>query len=388
MMQDAIAIPLNRSWQRLVRWTEGWSVPALLRRRTFAVAAALSLLAALYWGIIASDRYVSEAHVIVQRTDMGGSQSVDFSTIISGVAGGSQADQFLLRDYLLSVDMLEKLDARLDLRGHYSDSRYDILSRMWDADREMELFYRYYLSRVSIEFDERAGILVIRAQAYEPQTATAITTMLVEEGERYMNELAHRLASEQVSFLEQQVVRRSKEALEARQKMIAFQNSNGMVSPQGTVESRAATINKLEGQLTELKARRGGLLGYLSTNAPAVVELNLQIEALQSQIEQEQARLASPEGTTLNVTVEEYQRLQSAAEFAHDVYNTALVALEKGRVEATRMIKKVSILQAPTKPQYPLQPRRLYNLVVFVLVAMILAGIIHLLAAIIRDHKD
>jgi capsular polysaccharide transport system permease protein len=371
-----------------VRWIEGWSVPALLRRRTFAVAAALSLLAALYWGIIASDRYVSEAHVIVQRTDMGGSQSVDFSTIISGVAGGSQADQFLLRDYLLSVDMLEKLDARLDLRGHYSDSRYDILSRMWDADREMELFYRYYLSRVSIEFDERAGILVIRAQAYEPQTATAITTMLVEEGERYMNELAHRLASEQVSFLEQQVVRRSKEALEARQKMIAFQNSNGMVSPQGTVESRAATINKLEGQLTELKARRGGLLGYLSTTAPAVVELNLQIEALQSQIEQEQARLASPEGTTLNVTVEEYQRLQSAAEFAHDVYNTALVALEKGRVEATRMIKKVSILQAPTRPQYPLQPRRLYNLVVFVLVAMILAGIIHLLAAIIRDHKD
>jgi hypothetical protein len=57
--------------------------------------------------------------------------------------------------------------------------------------------------------------------------------------------------------------------------------------------------------LTELKARRGGLLGYLSTTAPAVVELNLQIEALQSQIEQEQARLASPEGTTLNVTVEE-----------------------------------------------------------------------------------
>jgi capsular polysaccharide transport system permease protein len=52
------------------------------------------------------------------------------------------------------------------------------------------------------------------------------------------------------------------------------------------------------------------------------------------------------------------------------------------------MIKKVSILQAPTRPQYPLQPRRLYNLVVFVLVAMILAGIIHLLAAIIRDHKD
>jgi capsular polysaccharide transport system permease protein len=39
-------------------------------------------------------------------------------------------------------------------------------------------------------------------------------------------------------------------------------------------------------------------------------------------------------------------------------------------------------------PQYPWEPRRIYNIVVFVLCVMILAGIIHLVAAIIRDHKD
>ncbi len=388
MMQDENANFTTRTRRRLVQWAQGWTAPALLRRRTFRVAAAVSLLAGLYWGVIASDRFVSEAHVIVQRTDMATSQSVDFSSLISGVTGGSHTDQFLLRDYLLSVDMLQKLDARLDLRGHYSDTRRDILSRMWDADEELELFYRYYLRRVSIDFDERAGILVIKAQAYDPKTATAIASMLVEEGERYMNELAHRLAMEQVRFLEQQVEQRSAEALQARQKVLDFQNKNGLVSPQGTVESMAATINKLEAQLTELKARRGGLLGYLSRKAPSVVELNLQIAAIEKQIEQEQSRLAAPGGKPLNKTVEEFQRLQLAADFAQDVYKTALIALEKGRVEATRIIKKVSILQAPTQPQYPLEPRRLYNLVVFVLVALILAGIIHLLAAVISDHKD
>jgi capsular polysaccharide transport system permease protein len=388
MMQDVNANITTRIRHRLIHWVRGWTAPALLRRRTFQVTAAVSLLAVLYWGVIASDRFVSEAHVIVQRTDMASSQTLDFSSLISGVTGGSHADQFLLRDYLLSVDMLQKLDARLDLRGHYSDPRHDILSRMWDKDEELELFYRYYLTRVSIEFDERAGILIIKAQAYDPKTAAAITTMLVKEGERYMNELAHRLANEQVHFLEQQVVQRSKEALQTRQKVIEFQNRNGLVSPQGTVESMAATINKLEAQLTELKAHRGALLGYLSNTAPAVVELNLQIKAFEDQIGQEQSRLAAPAGKTLNTAVEEFQRLQLAADFAQDVYKTALVALEKGRVEATRIIKKVSILQAPTQPQYPLEPRRLYNLVVFILLVLILAGIIHLLAAIIRDHKD
>ena len=36
----------------------------------------------------------------------------------------------------------------------------------------------------------------------------------------------------------------------------------------------------------------------------------------------------------------------------------------------------------------PLEPRRLYNVVVFVIVALMLAGVLHLLAAIVRDHKD
>lgn len=76
------------------------------------------------------------------------------------------------------------------------------------------------------------------------------------------------------------------------------------------------------------------------------------------------------------------------AAFAQDVYKTALVALEKGRIEATRTIKKVSVLQSPTQPEYALEPRRFYNTLVFILVAMLLAGVAHLLAAIVRDHKD
>ena len=109
---------------------------------------------------------------------------------------------------------------------------------------------------------------------------------------------------------------------------------------------------------------------------------------MEKQIAQEQAKLASPSGFTLNRTVEEFQRLEMEAAFMQDLYKTALAALEKGRMEATRTIKKVSIVQAPTLPEYPLEPRRFYNTLVFILVAMLLAGVAHLLTAIVRDHKD
>lgn len=366
----------------------GRSKPRLLRRPIFLLAAIACALAALYWGLVASDRYVSEAHVLIQRTDMAGSQSMDFGSLLAGTTGGSRGDQMLLRDHLLSVDMLKKLDETLGLRAHFSSDAHDPLSRLWSPEPTLEEFHRYYLKRVSVEYDDYAGVLVIRAQAYDPATAQAIASRLVEEGERTMNALGHRLAQEQVAFLERQVQEHGQRAIDARQALLAFQNEKGLVSPQATAESLTGVINKLEAQLTELNARRAALLGYLAPTAPGVVELTLQIDAVEKQVKTEQARLTSPKGKTLNRTVEEFQRLELNAQFAQDVYKSALIALEKGRVEATRTLKKVSVLQTPTLPEYPLEPRRLYNVVVFVIVALMLAGVLHLLAAIVRDHKD
>jgi len=130
------------------------------------------------------------------------------------------------------------------------------------------------------------------------------------------------------------------------------------------------------------------MLGYLSPKAPEIAQLTLQITALERQSREEQARLASPKGSTLNRTVEEFQRMQMEAEFAQDLYRNALAALEKGRIEATRTLKKVSVLQSPTRPQYPLEPRRIYNITVFAISVFVLAGIIQMLIAIIRDHRD
>jgi len=194
----------------------------------------------------------------------------------------------LLRSYLLSVDMLNRLDKALGLRAHYSDSRRDLLSRLWSADISQEWFYRYFLSRVSVEYDDYSGVLVVRAQAYDPQTAHAIVSMLLEEGERY--------------------------AL-----------------------------------IADLKARRNALLRNLAPQAPAILDLDFQIAAAEKRIAQERTRPGKP-----------------------------------GELVMT----KLNVLQAPTLPQYPLEPRRMYNIVIFVLIALVLAGIVRLLAAIIRDHKD
>jgi capsule polysaccharide export protein KpsE/RkpR len=273
-----------RIGERVQRWLTSISVPRYTNYATLVACA----LAAFYWGFWASDRYVSEARIVIPRSEVGGAPSLDLGSLLTSAVGGGRGDQLLLRDYLLSMDNVIRLDKALDLRGHFSDTRRDILSRMWSKDIPQEWFYRHFLSRISVDYDDYAGVLVIHAQAYDPKMAHAIDAMLVDEAERY--------------------------AL-----------------------------------MQDLKARRNLLLRYLAPQAPAIVDLDFQIAAAEKRIAEERSRPAAP-----------------------------------GSVAPT----KLAVYQAPTLPEYPVEPRRIYNIVIFILVALVVAGIVRLLAAIVREHKD
>jgi capsular polysaccharide transport system permease protein len=324
----------------------------------------------------------------MQKTEISTGQTFDLGSLLSGGGGLNKTDQMLLRDHLLAVDMLKTLDAKLKLREHYSDRQHDIISRMWLRDPPMEWFHEHYLSRVSVEFDEYSGVLVIKSQAYDAPMAQAITTALVTEGERFMNGMAHNLAQTQVIFLERQVNQLADRALQARQQLLVYQNRKGMPSPQVAAETLTAIVSRLQAQRSELETQRASMQAYLVASHPNLVQVNQQIAAVDRQIVAEQAKVAAPNGNSLNRAVEEYQRLEMQATFAQDMYRTSLTALEQGRIEATRMLKQLSVVQSPTKPERSMEPRRAYMALVFMLVALLLAGVLQLLISIARDHKD
>jgi capsular polysaccharide transport system permease protein len=361
-------------------------IDLMTRRRLWQAAAALIAVFTVYWGLLAANRYVSEAHIVIESLQVPPGPT-DLRALVTG--GGASKDILLLRDYLLSTDMLKILDAKLQLREHYSDS-YDLLSRMLYKDIAFEWFHRHYQKRVEAEYDEYSGLLVIRTQAYSRDKAHAIAAALVAEGERFMNELAHRLAREQVAFAEREVGGLNRRLLQSRQVLIAFQNKHGLVSPAATVESLSAVAARLDGELAGLQARRRALESYLTPAAPELVQINTQVRAVEQQITAERARLAAPNGNgkTLNRVAEEYDRLLIDAAFQQDVYKTALAALERARIDASRTLKKVSVIQAPTMPEFSLEPARFYTITVYLIATLLLAGILHLLFDIIREHRD
>jgi capsular polysaccharide transport system permease protein len=346
----------------------------------------LILCFSVYQGWIATDRYVSEANVVLESPQIA-PPTLDVGTLFGG-SNPSRGDMLLLRDHLLSFDMLRKVESALPFREHYSNRTIDLFSRLDALDLPQEEIHEYYLERVSVELDDYAQVLRVKVQAFSPEMAHSIATLLLKEGEAHMNAMGQRLAAEQVRFLELQVRALFERFEAARQDLIDHQNIHGLVSPVGTVESISAVVASMEGQLANLKAERSALASFQRENSPELVKVEAAIRSLSEQIELERARLAQRSGGALNTVSAEYQSLELKAQFAQESYSSVLSALEGTRIEAARKLKQVSVLQSPTLPEYPIEPARLYNSVVFSVVALFVGLILQMLVLVVRDHSD
>ena len=354
------------------------------RNPHWALALISIVVVSFYWLVWAEDRYVSRATVVLESPQIA-QPELSFSSLLTGSKNDS--DLLLLREYLLSVDMLKQVQDELDFRAHYSENG-DVFASLWNAEAPIEALHEYYLKRVSVEMDEYAGVLEVRAEAYTPEFANELVALLLKAGEQHMNEMGQRLATEQVEFLESQLERLDDRLEEARSGLLAYQNEHGLVSPTATMESLNQVVATLEGELARLRAQKNALRSFSSASSAEVVRVESEIAALREQIDSERSRLAQATGDALNRTASEYKTLELKAEFAQQTYSNALAALESTRIEAARKLKQVSVLQSPLFPEYPTSPKRLYNATVFAIVAIFLAFIASMLMLIIRDHRD
>lgn len=348
-------------------------------------AALLSIcLVAMYWSFMATDRFVSRATIVLESPQVA-STELNFTSILSG--GGGDKDLLLLREYLLSTDMLKVIDDKLNFREHYSENG-DFFSTLRNKAAPIEELHDYYLRRVKVELDEYSGVLDIEVGAYTPEFAHKMTQLLLKAGEAHMNEMGRRLADEQVRFLENQLSGLESRFNSTREKLLNFQNQEGLISPTSTVESINKVVATLEGQLATLQAKQEALASYQSNRSSDMRSIQAEVKAVKKQINKQRDRLAQATGDSLNKISSQYQNLELKAKFAQDTYSSAISALENTRLEAARKLKQVSILQSPLLPEYSTEPKRLYNITVFSLITLFLAFIVSMLVLIIKEHRD
>jgi capsular polysaccharide transport system permease protein len=355
-----------------------------------AIIAVPWLLAIIYLGLFAADRYVSESVVVVRQegTAVAIPSGVEALSAMFGSSAASREDQYMLQAHILSFDMLQQVHEKLDLRQAYSRPKMDFIFRLSENAMQEE-FLEYYRNRVEVIVDDASGLMTIRTQGFTPEIAKAVNQEVVAISERFINESSHRLARDQMSFAESELKNARSQLDNVRERILVFQAEHGILDPTAQAMANTGLTAELQAMHARYEAELKGLQAYLNDDAPQVETLQAQIAGIRQQLQTERRRgITNDDGVSLNVLAGRYQELLAELEFVSDAYRGALTALEAARIESTRKLKSLVLVESPALPESAEYPRRIYTLTALLMGLTLLYGIGRLIVATIEDHQE
>ncbi len=352
---------------------------------SFLWVVACFAIAVIYFGLIASDRYVSRAQLVIKQADQ--IKMLPDALSMLGLGGSNHEDILLTQDYLQSPDLLAKLDKELGLKSHYQSHKVDFFSRL-PSDVSQEEFIKYYRNHLTLRLDDTSGVLTIEFQAFDPAYGQRVVSMMLKDSEGFINRLGHQVALEQLAFVEKEVNRAYQRVQDEKAKVLEFQNTHHLISPESTSTARIGVVSQIESQLAQQQAQLKQLQSYMKETAPAVISIQARVNALNEQLEQEKARLTGADKDAMNEVTARYMDVQTQATLASDLYKSGLISLEQAKVEAYRKLKHLLVVSQPTLAQDAEYPRRLYNLATIGVLLCLFYGLVVMGLATLREHQD
>jgi len=345
------------------------------------------VLIIFYVMTLAHPRYISNADVVVKQVSDTTVPSAGGLTALLGVNSTSKEDATYLTEYILSNDMVKRLDARFKFReAYYVDGSDPIYELAPDATQEELL--EYFKKRVRINLDEQSSILTVTTEAFSPEYALQLNQAILKESEQFVNRISQDVARDQLSFAETQLKEAEDKLNESKEQLLNYQNKNEIFDPQANAMMVNQLVGSLQAQLSSLRTEERQLLSYLNPDAPQVVSLRSQITAVEQQIEQEQQKLTSPNTTKLNKQAVQFESIKADVEFATELYKISLSSLEKARLEAFRKMKNLIIISTPYEAEEATYPRHMYIIWTSLALLLVLYGFIRLIIAVVKDHRS
>ncbi|HED6597897.1 TPA: capsule biosynthesis protein [Campylobacter coli] len=352
---------------------------------SFKIVWILMIFVIIYYILIAADRYVSTITMSVKST----TESTQASGVLSLLTATSNTSEDIkfLQGYIESLDMLKILDEKIHLKKLYNEQYIDLFFSL-SSSSSIESYLKYYQNRVKVHVDDKTGLLNVEVEGFTPESAHLIAKTIMQESDKFINEISHKAAREQMAFAEEELVKYKERHQKAQNDLIAFQNKYGVFDPLKQAEAKASLVTQLESDIAQREAKLLTMQSYMNDHAPEVVTLKAEISALKKQLVKERSKISADNSSQkLNDLAAKFQDLTIEAGFAQSAYEAALKAYESARIEALRKIKQLVIVQTPDVPQSAKYPEKIYNILTAFIVLSLIFGVIKFVKMIIEEHK-
>jgi capsular polysaccharide transport system permease protein len=344
-------------------------------------------LAVLYFGCLASDIYVSQSQFVVRSPDK--PATTGLGVLLKSVGFSSAGDEvFASQDYVLSRDALKALNRKHAVELAYTRPGVSIFDRFnplgWNGS--FEDLYTYYGRKVGVEHDATSSITTLSVKAFTADDAFRFNKQLLEQAEGLVNRLNTRGQHDLIQYAQREAEEAEQAGLRASQELARYRNQRGVIDPERQATVQLQMVSKLQDELIGARTQLLQLRALAPEN-PQVPLLETKVGGLTREIEAALGRVSGASGS-LSETAVRYQRLQLEREFADRRLTAALTSLQEARNEARRKQAYVERIVQPSLPDEAEQPRRLRGIFATFVLGLVAYGIMSMLLAGIREHKD
>ena len=351
---------------------------------TVAIPTALAII---YYGLIASDVYISESRFVVRSPQR--QTQTGLGALLQGSGfSRSQDDTYSVHDFVLSRDALKELDDQLAVRKAYAHKDADFINRFpglyWDES--FEAFHRYYLKQVTLDYDTVSSITILKVRAFTAEESKKINDLLLKMGERLVNNLNDRSRQDLIKTAELEVAVGEEKVTRAAVALAGFRNNQSVFDPDKQSALQLQGVSKLQEELV-LTETQLAQIQRVSPNNPQVSSLRSRVDTLRRAIANETAKVAGG-GNSLTSKSASFERFTLDKVFAEKQLAAALMALESARSEALRKQLYLERLVQPNLPDKAVEPRRIRSVIMVFVLGLVAWGVISLLVASIKEHTD
>jgi capsular polysaccharide transport system permease protein len=344
-------------------------------------------LSIVYFGLMASDVYVSESRFVVRSPDR---QAASPLGLLLRGAGFSRAqdESYTVQDYALSRDALKVLNDQLGLGKAFASHDVDIFSRFagLDTDDSFEALHRYYQKKVAVTNDTASSISTLTVRAFTAQDAVKANRLLLEQSEALVNRLNERGRQDMIRFAAAEVSDAAAQAKAAALALATYRNAQDVVDPERQATFQLQQVGKLQEELIATTTQLSQLRTFTPAN-PQIPALANRAKTLRSEIDKETAKVTGGNKSLAN-KAGAFQRLSLERDFADKQLASAMTSLETARNEAQRKQVYLERIAQPSLPDVAQEPHRLRGILATFVLGLVAWGILSMLLAGVREHQD
>ncbi len=347
------------------------------------------MVATTYYGLIASDVYISESRFVVRSPQRQPQIGVVGALLQGSGFTRSLDDTYPIVDYIQSRDALAALNKNNFILEAFGKEKGDAFNRFpfVGTDTSFEELLRYYQKHViEIDFDSTSSIATLKVHAFSAIDAERLNEQLLALSEQLVNRMNARAASDTVDFAQRQVDLAEEKAKDAASALATYRNTNTVFDPERQSALQLQQVATLQAQLFAAQNQ----LTQLQTAAPQnpqISSLKTEIATLQRQIETTGVTVAGSAGSLSNKAAT-YTRLQLDSQYADKQLASAMAALDAARADAQRKQLYLERIVQPNTPDKAMEPHRIRGILATLVLGMITWGVLSLFMAGVKEHKD